>query len=95
MIHKIIYKTEIELQMQKTNMAIKGERERGGINWEMGINIYTLLYIKQMTNKDLLYSTRNSTQYSDLYGKIILKRTDICIFATESLCCTAETNTTL
>ena len=45
-------------------MVTKGEREVGGINWEIGIDIYTLLYIKQITNKDLLYSTRNSTQYS-------------------------------
>ena len=35
-----------------------------GINWEIGIDIYTLLYIKQITNKDLLYNTRNSTQHS-------------------------------
>ena len=28
------------------------------------INIYTLLYIKLIINKDLLYSTGNSTQYS-------------------------------
>ena len=38
----------------------------GGINWEIGIDIYTLLYIKQITNKDLLYSTGNSMQYSVL-----------------------------
>ena len=31
---------------------------RGG-----GIDIYTLLYIKWITNKDLLYSTGNYTQY--------------------------------
>ena len=35
-----------------------------GINQEFGINIYTLLCIKQVTNKDLLYSAGNSTQYS-------------------------------
>ena len=35
-----------------------------GINWETEIGIYTLLYIKQITNKDLLYSAENSTQYS-------------------------------
>ena len=34
------------------------------IDQQFGINIYTLLYIKQITNKDLLYSTGNSTQYS-------------------------------
>ena len=33
-----------------------------GINWEAGISIYTLLYIKLMISKDLLYSTGNSTQ---------------------------------
>ena len=36
----------------------------GGINWEIGIDIYTLLYTKDIANKDLLYSTGNSTQYS-------------------------------
>ena len=29
----------------------------------IGINIYTLLHIKQIPNMDLLYSTRNYTQY--------------------------------
>ena len=36
----------------------------GGINWEIGIDMHTRLYIKQITNKDLLYSTGNSIQYS-------------------------------
>ena len=36
----------------------------GEINWEIGIDIYTLLYIKQITNKNPLYSTGDSTQYS-------------------------------
>ena len=29
---------------------------------EFGINMYTLLYLKWITNKDLLYSTWNSAQ---------------------------------
>ena len=33
-----------------------------GINWEIGIDIYTPLY--KTDNKNLLYSTGNSTQYS-------------------------------
>ena len=33
-----------------------------GINWEIGIDICKLLYTKIITNKDLLYSTGNSTQ---------------------------------
>ena len=36
----------------------------GGIDWEFGIDMYTLLYLKYKTNKDLLYSTGNSAQYS-------------------------------
>ena len=36
----------------------------GRINWKVGIDIFTLLYIKQIANKNLLYSTGNSTQYS-------------------------------
>ena len=31
---------------------------------EFGIDMYTLLYLKWITNKDLLYSTGNSAQYS-------------------------------
>ena len=36
---------------------------------EFGINIYTLLYIKQITNKDLLYSTGNYIQYFAITNK--------------------------
>ena len=36
----------------------------GGIDYEFGIDMYILLYLKQVTNKDLLYSTGNATQYS-------------------------------
>ena len=32
------------------------------MNWEIGMDIYTLLCIKQITNEKLLYSTGNSTQ---------------------------------
>ena len=44
-INELIYKTEIESQMQKTNLWLLRGKERGGINWEIGINIYALLYI--------------------------------------------------
>ena len=49
--------------MGKTNLWLPGGKG-GGINWEVGIDLYTLLYIKQTTNKDLPCSTENSTQYS-------------------------------
>ena len=34
----------------------------GGIVREFGTGMYTLLYLKWITNKDLLYSTGNSAQ---------------------------------
>ena len=37
-------------------------RMREGIVREFGMDRYTLLYLKRMTNKDLLYSTGNSAQ---------------------------------
>ena len=33
--------------------------EKGGIIWGIEIHIYTLVYIKQITNKNILYSTGN------------------------------------
>ena len=36
----------------------------GVIVREFGIDMYTLLYLKWITNKDLLYSTENSAQYA-------------------------------
>ena len=47
-------------------MVTKGERWGGGINCEFGINRYTLLYIKQISIKDLLYSTGNCIQYLEI-----------------------------
>ena len=41
-----------------------GGGDGGVMNWEIGIDIYTLLCIKQVTSKNPLYSTGNSTQYS-------------------------------
>ena len=49
---------------RRQTYSYQGVKRGGGINWEIGIDIYTLLYIKQITNKDLLYSTGNSIQYS-------------------------------
>ena len=47
-------------------MDTKGERGLGGMNGEVGTDIYTLflLCIKYVTNKNLLYSTGNPTQCS-------------------------------
>ena len=80
-------------------MVTRGERG-GGINYEFGIKRYTLLYIKQITNKDLLYNTGNYIQYLIItYNGKESKKEHIYIYIyigiTESLCCTPETNATL
>ena len=38
--NKLIYKTEIDLQISKTNMVMKGETLVGGINQKFGMNIH-------------------------------------------------------
>ena len=60
------------------------------------IDIYTLLYIKQITSKDLLYSRGNSTQYSVLpYMGRESKKVDTFSYITDVLCYTAETDAAL
>ena len=41
-------------------MVVRGENR--GSNREFGIDTYTLLYLKRITNKDLLYTIGNSAQ---------------------------------
>ena len=47
-------------------MDTKGGKPQGGggggggvMNWEIGIDMYTLMCIKLMTNKNLLYKKKN------------------------------------
>ena len=64
------------------NKLIVAREERGGINWELMINRYKLLYIKQM-NKDLLYYTENYIQYLlityDIMEKKLKKKIYMCV----------------
>ena len=34
------------------------EGRQRGTDWELGIDVYTRLYLKQIANKDVLYSLR-------------------------------------
>ena len=65
------YKTEIDSQTQKTNLQLP--KGKGGRD--------TLLYIKLITNKDLLYITENYTQYFVItyIGKESEKE-DMCVY---------------
>ena len=49
-------------QTHRTNLWLLGEGWAEGIDREIGRDRYTLLYLKLITNKDLLYSTQNSAQ---------------------------------
>ena len=53
--------------------------------------MYTLLYFKWITNKDLLYNTGNCSRlYGSLDGRVVWGRTDTCMCMAESLCCPLE-----
>ena len=49
---------------QKQIYGSQGNMLWGGLNQKPGMNIHTLLQKRQITNKDLLYSPGNPTQYS-------------------------------
>ena len=49
--------------LEKELMVARGERWREGIVREYEMGMYTLLYLKWKTDKDLLYSTWNSAQF--------------------------------
>ena len=59
--------------------------------------MYTLLYLKWITNKVLQYSTRNSAQCYVVawMGRSLGENGDTCICMAEPLCCPPETITVL
>ena len=61
----------IQMNLQKEThrireelMLTRGKKIEGGIDWEFGVDMYTSLYLKQIANKGLIYSTRSSAPYS-------------------------------
>ena len=63
---------------------------------EFGVCMYTLLYLKWITNNNLLYNTWNSAQcYVPAWMGVSLGEMDTSICMAESLCCSPETTTTL
>ena len=47
-----LYNRNRPTDIEKKLMVTKGKKWRGRINWEIGIDVYTLQYIEQVTNKD-------------------------------------------
>ena len=56
------------------------------INWETGPDIYIRLYIKQINNKDLLYSTENSTPDSVMADMEKESKKGVCVCVCVCLC---------
>jgi len=63
MVDKLICKAETETQTREQMYGYQ-ERRRGGLDWEIEVDIYTLLCIIQTTNENLQYSTGNCTRFS-------------------------------
>ena len=76
-------------------IAFSGETGRGGINREIGSDIYTLhIQNRQLIRTYCIAQGLDSVLHNSLMGKESKKkRVDICV--SDSLCCTPETNTTL
>ena len=70
---------------------------KGGIVRDFGKVMHTLLYLKWITNKNLLYKHMElcSVLCGSLYGSGVWGRRDTCICVAESLPCSLETTTTL
>ena len=43
--------------------SVRAGEGRGGMNWEIGIDIYTPICIKWVTNKNLLYKKINKIKF--------------------------------
>ena len=57
-----------DTDVEHKRMDTKGESDRGGggvMNWEIGIDIYTLICIKWITNKNLLYKKINKIKFKN------------------------------
>ena len=53
---------------------VVGDGGGGGINWDIGIDIYTLTCIKWITNKNLLYKKINKIQkFKKKFGSLYIK----------------------
>ena len=52
-----------DVQYSRIKETVRKGGKQGGINWEIGIDIYTLICIKWITNKNLLYKKINKIKF--------------------------------
>ena len=58
MTNELIYKMERDLQTERRSLWLPaGKRWRAGLIRKFGMDMYTVLYLKWIINRDLLYST--------------------------------------
>ena len=82
-----MYKTETDSQALEQAYGCQWERVEGeGIVRVFGMDMYTLLYLKWITDRDLLYSTGNSAQccVAAWIGGEFGGRMDTCLCMAES-----------
>ena len=85
-----MYPIFLYLKFFKLKVASRGGK---GIVRELGMDMYMLLYLKWITNKDLLYSTLNSAHC--YVAAWIWGRMNTCKYMAESVVCLPETIITL
>ena len=79
----------------ENGLVVVGEKDGGRDSSEFGIDMCTLLYLKQITNKNCIaQGTLLSVMWQPGWERV-WGRTDTCICNAESLCCSPETVTTL
>ena len=56
-----------DTDVENKRMDTKGGKWEGGggMNWEIGIDIYTLICIKWITNRNLLYKKINKIKFKN------------------------------
>ena len=89
---------QMNLQIRKRLMDLENARGQGGVEMEcgeravreFGMDMYTLLYLKWITNKDLLLEFC-SMLCGSLDGRGVWGRMYTCIYMAETLHCSPET----
>ena len=49
--HAFVYEVNKITDTENRQVAAKGERAGGGVEWEVGVSSYTLSYIKRINSK--------------------------------------------
>ena len=91
-----LYKSRNKVTDVENKLLVTGGKQDGGNklgDWDW--HIYTLLHIKEITNKDLLYSMGNNTQQFVMTYMGKESKQECCTYTLCFLCRTPESNTTL